>query len=118
MKVKLTKTYIDNLDHETCDAKHYDTELKKVSSAGTKTFYYRIKLNGNDKSFKIGRYPDVTVIQARNLAIKAASEVASGIDPQLKCVQKRKVNKYGTLNGYIDNIYGDYLKTEKKTAQN
>ncbi|MBF0266185.1 MAG: DUF4102 domain-containing protein [Gammaproteobacteria bacterium] len=111
---------MDNLDLKTCDAKHYDTELKnfylQVSKAGTKTFYYRIKLNGKDNSYKLGRYPDITVIQARNLATKSASEVASGIDPQKKRVDRRKQDKYATLKGYIDNIYADYLITENKSG--
>ncbi|MFK5985874.1 MAG: hypothetical protein QM479_10665 [Pseudomonadota bacterium] len=38
MKIKLTNTYIKNIDPLICDLKHYDTELE--------IFYFRIKLNG------------------------------------------------------------------------
>ena len=121
MKATLTKTYINNIDPFTCDARHYDMDLKnfylQVSKAGTKTFYFRIKLNGMDKPYKIGRFPDITVDKARKLAMIAASDVVSGIDPQAKRINKRKKDKFATLNGYIENTYADYLKTEKKSGE-
>lgn len=82
-------------------------------------FCYRVRINGRENTFKLGRYPDITISQARSMAKKQAGKVASGIDVQQdKKAAKRKADneKKTTLRGYIDNVYSDYLKTEKKTG--
>src|SRR3972149_3968980 len=52
-----------------------------VTEAGSKTFYFRAKVDGQATRTKLGRFPDVTVEQARKLARKLTAKVAEGIDP-------------------------------------
>ena len=122
MKVKLTNKYIQSLNPETCDIKHYDTDIKNFYLRVNKhsmVFCYRVRVNGRENTYKLGRYPDITIVQARELAKQAAGEVAKGVDiQQAKKAAKHNADneKKTTLRGYIDNVYSDYLKTEKKTG--
>lgn len=122
MRVKLTNKYIQSLDQTTCDLKHHDTEIKNFYLRVNKTtmvFCYRVLLDGKENTYKLGRYPDITVTQARELAKQAAGKVASGIDiQQAKKAARIRANneKKTTLRGYIDNVYADYLIIEKRTG--
>lgn len=123
MKAKLTKKYIDSLNKDTCDRKHYDTEIKgfylQVNKASM-TFYLRVIINGKESApYKLGRYSDITATQARSMAKDKAGEVAKGINIQKR--RKAEAIKAGnekktTLGGYIENVYRDHLLTEKKTG--
>ena len=124
MKTKLTTKYIQAVTADkTKVTRHWDTEIRgfllQVSARGVMTWYYRYLLNGKNKTYKIGRYPNTTATQARSMAKTKAGDVEAGIDIQ----QEKKTAKHNadiekktTLRGYIDNVYSDYLKTEKKTG--
>jgi len=64
---------------------HYDTMAPGlavcITSAGSKTFYFRAKVHGQATRTRLGRFPNVTVEQARKLARKLVAKVAEGIDP-------------------------------------
>lgn len=61
-----------------------------VTAAGHKAFYYRKKIDGSAKRFKIGNYPEVTIDQARKQAGKLAAQVAAGTDPSEAKRQRRE----------------------------
>ena len=87
-KIKFTKEAIQrlkpadpayNLDKE----KRYtvgDTTTKglcvRTGATGIKTFFVYKKLNGKPKRIKVGRFPDLTVEQARNKATSIIGEMA------------------------------------------
>ena len=61
-----------------------DTEvsgLEIVIGAKTKTFYLAKKLNGVVRRFKIGKFPDVTVEQARAECLRLIADAKDGKDP-------------------------------------
>ena len=124
MKAKLTTAYIKALDPLTCDKKHYDSEIKGFYLQVNKlsmTFFLRVVIDGKEGApFKIGRYGQITAIQARELAKNKAGEMAKGINIQeQRQAARRKADneKKTTLKGYIDNVYGDHLITELKTGE-
>ena len=56
-----------------------------VTHNGAKSFYVNRRVNGTPKRIKIGRYPDLKIPQARQLAQQTLLQVAMGEDPaQLK----------------------------------
>ena len=65
----------------------FDAENKGVSGriepSGNCTFYAAYKNSqGKRRRYKIGRYGNLTVAQARDIAAKTSAKVAMGIDPQ------------------------------------
>ncbi len=52
-----------------------------VTASGTRTFYMYRSLNGRPKRVRIGRFPDLSVEQARRRAHELLAEMARGIDP-------------------------------------
>lgn len=54
-----------------------------VSPKGTITFRLDYKYSGKNKTFVIGRYPAVSLFEARELLSKAKQMVADGLDPMV-----------------------------------
>ena len=54
----------------------------RVGRSGTKTFSLLYRHGGKVKRLKLGRYPALSLAQARELAQEALQEVAKGNDPQ------------------------------------
>ena len=52
-----------------------------VAPSGTKTFFYRYKVKGQSKRFKLGRFPGLTVGAAQSKTVVHRGAVESGADP-------------------------------------
>ena len=50
----------------------------------SKTFIFRIKINGKIKKYTIGQYPLISLATARQEAIRLKNQITQGIDPTLK----------------------------------
>jgi integrase len=76
---------------ETGRVDYADTDISKlvcrVSHTGNKSFIVTKRVNGTLKNVTIGKFPDVTVIEARKKAQLILTELNSGIDP---IAEKRK----------------------------
>lgn len=123
MKSKLTTRFVRGTLPAEKMVKYHDTEIAgfilQVSPKGKKTFYYSYRINGKRQTYKIGSYPAITPTQARTLVKEKAGDVSKGINvQQVKKVSRTiEANKKNTsLKGYIDNVYEDYMVTEKKTG--
>lgn len=123
MVVKLTHTAVRNLEPKKTIYDVRDSETKgfliRVRPSGLMVYYlvYR-NAEGTQKFYKIGTHGNLTVTQARDIAKKKAAEVVSGIDIQLQRKEKRlesKRAKLGTLGGFIEEKYADYLKAHRKS---
>lgn len=70
---------------ETGRVDYADTDVSKlvcrVSHTGNKSFIVTKRINGTLKNVTIGKFPDVTVIDARKKAQIILTELNSGIDP-------------------------------------
>lgn len=53
----------------------------RVSAGGTKSFVLMYRVHGRQRRMTLGRYPDLLLADARNLAQRALADVASGRDP-------------------------------------
>lgn len=81
-----------------------------VTSAGGKYWQYNYRFDGKQKTLRIGTYPDVPLIKAREQHQQARQMLANGIDPA-QAKQKAKQQKIiATQNtfGKIAHEWHDY----------
>jgi integrase len=87
-KINFTKAILDTLQLPTQGQRkvYHDKKTNglqiRVTSAGVKTFciYRRVK-NGNPERVTLGRYPDMSIEQARNESARINALIATGINP-------------------------------------
>jgi integrase len=85
-KFNFTKTAIDSLPlPEEGWAYHYDLKVHGlgigVGKTGKKTFILYRKVNGDPQRHTLGRYPDLTIEQARGKASELNAAIANGLNP-------------------------------------
>ena len=97
--VRLTKTYVDALKPPLKNQSFIrDGELKgfgvRVTANGAKAFILEKRINGRVRRQTIGRYPDLTVEQARKQAQVLLGQIAQGIDPvaEKEAARARQIN--------------------------
>lgn len=84
----------------------------RVSSNGTKSFNVRRKLNGRAERVTLGKYPAMSIEQARNKAAETNAVIAQGESVNSR---KRAIREEMTF-GELFNIYLDrYAKVHKKS---
>lgn len=84
--LKITKTLVDHLDSPASgQAFVRDIELKgfavRVTAGGAKSFVIEKRVEGQVKRMTLGRYPELTVEQARKEAHKLLGKIAAGGNP-------------------------------------
>jgi len=85
---------------------YYDTAVKElliqVTSNGTKTFYVRRKVSGVSNRIKIGRYPAISVENARKKAREILGDIERGVNPQDVKRAEREELTLGELFEHFD----------------
>lgn len=119
--MKITKLVVDKLEvfpgqpHKTMQKRHYDDVLKgfgvRVTSGGTKAFFVEKLVNNKLRRITIGRYPELTVEQARKEAQKLLGKIATGIDP----LAERREQKAKSVT--LEQVFNDYLNARKTLKQ-
>lgn len=93
-RFNFTKKDIDALPAPTKSVRAYYHDTREaglsisITPVGTKTFFLRKKIEGRDERIVLGRYPDLTLENARKLATQRKGEIAVGKNPQ---AEKRAV---------------------------
>jgi hypothetical protein len=66
--------------------------LVRITASGTKTFAFAYRQGGKVKWLTIGRYPDVSLAKARELATDARKSIAAGgaTTPKAQAVEVEK----------------------------
>ncbi len=117
-KLNFTKKKIEGL--EPPDGKQqerfYDSKTRGlfilVTSAGAKTFYVRRKVKGRSELYTLGRFPELTVEQARAKAGAFHSAVTDGKN----LVEARRAERAEhTLGELFDEYMERHLKKSRKT---
>ena len=86
----------------------------EVWDSGTKTWHYRYSLNGKQERLVIGRYPDFSLKDARQVRDESASLVAKGISPK-----KDKAKPKGILfKDYGERYLNEVIRKERKNPYN
>src|SRR5262245_11185922 len=117
-KIKLTKTAVDAATPQDRDYELRDTTipgfLVKVTPTGRKIFMIAyVAHNGQRRKPAIGRYGEITVEQARNIAQDWLAEVRRGVDPSAERTAARQAL---TVKELFDRFITDYSETRNKPA--
>ena len=104
---KITKQFVDKLPPpETGQIFHRDPLLKgfavRVTAGGSKAFILEKRIDGKVKRITLGRYPEITVEQARNKAQEYLGEIATGTNP----IAKRQ--RHALQNLTLWEVWQDY----------
>lgn len=59
-----------------------DSTYLRVPVSGSKVWKFDYRLDGKDCSYTLGRFPDLSIADARQLRSAAANLVASGVHPK------------------------------------
>ncbi|NQT15222.1 MAG: site-specific integrase [Planctomycetes bacterium] len=84
-----------------------------ITPAGTRTFYLYKWAAGRPVKMPLGRFPDVTVEQARKKARKLVGAIADGVDPT---EARREARGEATLEALFLHWMEVYSRPHKKTA--
>lgn len=89
----------------------------RVLPSGAKNWllnYYR-PANGKRANFSLGRYPDVSLVQARKSSLAARELIAQGIDPQED--KKRKKQEHKELHEHTFlNVTKEWFEIKKDSV--
>lgn len=85
-----------------------------VTAKGVKSFSYVRRIGSRTARMTIGRFPGVTVEQARKEAARLAGEIAQGKDP---AEQRRKARGETTLDELFNLYLNNHAKPHKRTWQ-
>ena len=107
-KLNFTKASIESLPIPQKGWKyHYDIKVQGlgigIGSTGKRSFILYRKINGVPERFTLGRYPDLTIEQARGKASDINSDIANGLNP---AETKRSNKKEITLG----ELFSEYLE--------
>ena len=94
----------------------YDTKIRglelMVTEQGAKSFKVYRKLNDKPIRVTLGKYPEMTIDQARNEAQRVISQIIKGINPN---EEKKKLRAETTLGEMFALFMERYSKLQKKT---
>jgi integrase len=110
--LKITKTVVDRLASPDAGQTFLrDSELKgfavRVTAGGAKSFIVEKRIEGQVKRLTLGRYPELTVEQARKEAHKLLGKIASGGNP---IADKQRAILHGKT---LMDAFGDFLNARK-----
>lgn len=118
-KINFTKKAIEDLEFPAAgkrQERYYDTKARGlfllVTAGGMKTFYVRRKIKGKSELFLLGRFPELTVEQAR---AKAGGFHAAVTDGKNAAQAKRVERAEATLGELFDEYVENHLKKSRKT---
>ena len=83
-----------------------------ITSGNAKTFFVRKRINGKDERIILGKFPDLSIENARKKAAQTKGEIAQGIDPQEK---KKTIQQDIVFQEMFYNFMEQYSKKHKKT---
>lgn len=115
-KVRITKTQVDRLTPPD-RGQHFlrDTDLKgfavRVTASGAKSFILEKRVDGRVRRMTLGRYPELTVEQARKEAQKQLGQIATGVDPVAEAQKQRRQRLT------LEDAFRDFLKARKSLKE-
>ncbi|OOG42696.1 site-specific integrase [Rhodanobacter sp. C05] len=113
---KLTKRLVESLRPAVSgDVFIWDTEVTgfgvRVKPSGTRSFMFRYRTpgGGNDRKVTIGRYPSLSVEEAREHARELYAQKSKGVDP---AVERRRARAAKTVRELADYYLGQHATTK------
>ncbi|GKS58184.1 integrase [Nitrospira sp.] len=116
--MKLTKKVIDAMKPPAMGQVFVrDGELRGFAlrvTPGSKSFVLERSIHGRVRRLTLGRYGEITVEQARDLAKKKIGEIADGKDP----AERRKLQRQSMTWGELETLYLERHGPNKKSIGN
>lgn len=97
------------------DTYHDDKEaglVLLVTSGGSKTFYLSKKINGRPERIKLGKFPDLSVENARKAAAQQKGQIAGGKNPNQ---ERKRLRGDMSLGGLFHDYMERYSKKQKRS---
>lgn len=121
-KKTLTHSFVSNLKPKGKNFKrteYYDEVVEglilRITQTGHRSFSYRYGPNG--KRYTIGKFPDISLAQARDFAKDLKHKVNQGSDPQEEKLARRRKPKEKTLKDLAETFKKRYLPKLKASTQ-
>ncbi len=118
MGEKLTKATIEHLAPKAAMYRVPDGEVRglvmQVTPAGIRSWVLRFYVNGRRVNHTLGRWPEVTVAQARKMGMAMLSGIAEGKDPAAKRKEERKAE---TMSELVRRFKKEHLPTLKPSTK-
>ena len=117
-KISFTKKVLDKLPLPPVGKRvdYFDTTTNhltlRVSHVGTKAFVLYRKIDGVAERLTLGRYPTMTIDQARRMVAQHNGSIAIGQNP---AEQKRSLRQESTLGELFGRYMVEYAKPRKKS---
>lgn len=87
----------------------------RVNSGGTKAFFAVYKIGGRNCRLGLGRYPTVSLAEARQRAREALAQVARGLDPATEKLRERKDYQKSLFPAVLDDFIENYAKRKTRS---
>ena len=127
-KTKFTDSFIKSLPAPEKQTEMFDASLEKFGlrlyPTGTKTFFiaYHSSQKGNVQKFNIGKYPTITLYEARKRARDLIAKLQMGIDPvyekQKNKLEALKATQRITFDELCTQFIRDHVSKLRQHSQN
>jgi integrase len=87
----------------------------RVSPGGTKSFVLLYRFRGKNRRLTLGRYPTLSLKDARQMARQALNEVSKGIDPHLKKISERENFDVSLFSRVAPDFVQNYARRNTKS---
>lgn len=123
---KLTDALIRNLepDPKGRQQEHFDSVVRglavRVSQGGAKAFVQLYRFQQRSRRYTLGRYPDITLAEARKRARRVKLEVSQGLDPvveKYRLTRRPEATFDDVLRAYIERYARIHTKSWEDTKQ-
>lgn len=123
-RVKFTKNFLDGVTIGRPREDYYDTECDHLAlmvlksntkTSNTKTFYFVMKVNGEVRRKKLGRWPSMTLDTVRRLARKKTAEYDEWRAGGFKGKDPAEPEPKPEAGVTVGQLFEDYVKTRIKT---
>lgn len=117
-KINFTKAYLENLPNAEKGKRYmvYDTNIPqlaiRVTDNGTKSFLIQKRVKSSPVKITLGRFPEMTIAQARSKAMEVLHGLVVGQNPN---EEKNKLRREITLKELFHEFMERYSKKQKKS---
>ena len=115
--VHITSNFIQKLklaDTNTQQKRYYDTATKgfgiRITKGGVKAYFIEKRIDNKTHRLTIGRWPDLTLEQAKGRAYELFNKIANGINPIAE-KQEQQIRSFT-----LEQVFNDYIATGKSLA--
>lgn len=113
--MKFSDNYIKNLQPETNWLEKIEASGLglRVTPSGNKSWFYRFTYNGKRFKMSLGKYPEISLKEARDLLFQTQKLKESGINP-IEHNHQEKLKQKNTVATFIITWYENYIEKHRK----